>query len=490
MGITLRLMAAALIPTEVWEIVFSYAIDDERILSLEPVTSFSESAWTRTSSGQWILSSPKDTLVSDQKAVYSTIKAIVGTCKLWRNIGAEYLFRSLFFQDPKRLELLRSTLEKESMLGRWTKKLHLNFLSAPLASTKVEDAIVSVIKQCKNLEIAMLNRSLAPVFPRIADALCSYNRKSLRVVHWEVPGEALPKVIATLSGLPYLTSAHIDIARPTSEVHLGSTANLALRLRHLRHLSLSGFLEDFVEQAIGWTLPALTSLALDFGLERSDLPNVLELLKQHGLGLTSLDVTSIVPLNVPAALALCPSLTQLAFNPNWALDGSGGALGHASVERVGLHQLLSAFGVGLALGPEDPVSAQVVRRANDANFAMLTKDAFPRLRAVRALSRTLLRELNRADGPAEECYPRWEAWWRQCDRQGIRLEDCTGAELGTLPETEGESDESEEEEEDADGEMRPSNVWELRQLLEECRRMNATREAPMPMPLDFLQSQI
>jgi hypothetical protein len=418
----------------------------------------------------------------------------MSTCKLWRNIGAEYLFRTLFFQDYKRLRNFRVTLNSEPQLGRWTRKLHFNLRSVPPDSiADIGDTITSIIQQCRKLEIAILNRSLAPIFPRIANALCDRNRRSLRVVHWEVPGESVQKVIATLSGLPYLTSIHLELARPgaEAEVHLGSVAGLGLRLPHLQDLSLVGFLEDLLEHAIRWELPSLSSLALDFGFEREDLPDVLEFLKQHGLNLTSFDVTSIIPLNVPAVLALCPSLTSFAFNPNWALDG-GGTLQHPTIERIGLHHLLQAFGVGAS---DDRIAGAVVRRANDTNFAALTKANFPRLQVIRALSRTLLRELNKADGPAEECYGRWEDWWRQCERQGIRLEDCTGAELGNLPqsETETESDSEEDGSEESDEweeeeEMRPSNVWELRQLLEECRRMNATRDSFMPMSM--LQGQI
>ena len=123
---------------------------------------------------------------------------------------------------------------------------------------------------------------------------------------------------------------------------------------------------------------------------------------------------------------------------------------------------------------------------------------------------TVLRDLNAADGPEGSCFERWERWWDQCARQRIRLEDCTGNLLGTLPEdpqdeeegTDEDVDSGEEEEQDDDDDEYddedgmdveadedgmgfkiriPARVddgpfSELRQLLDECRKMSAERE--------------
>jgi hypothetical protein len=85
---------------------------------------------------------------------------------------------------------------------------------------------------------------------------------------------------------------------------------------------------------------------------------------------------------------------------------------------------------------------------------------------------------------------RWERWAGMCEGMSIRLEDCTGALLGTLPQEEEEDDDEDEEDEfledndhsyTADEEpARPGGVGlsELRALLEECRRMSEEREDP------------
>ena len=108
---------------------------------------------------------------------------------------------------------------------------------------------------------------------------------------------------------------------------------------------------------------------------------------------------------------------------------------HAHLTHVGLHQALHAFGVGYAgtYARADPLVVRYIRRSNDLNVAALTRRAFPRLARVRLLNRTLLRDLEAADGPADACWERWERWAAQAARERVRLEDCTGNELGQLP---------------------------------------------------------
>jgi hypothetical protein len=102
--------------------------------------------------------------------------------------------------------------------------------------------------------------------------------------------------------------------------------------------------------------------------------------------------------------------------------------------------------------------------------------------------------LERQNGPEDEEYARWQRWEAQCKAEGVRLEDCTGALLGDLPldsedewlededseyeyeEDGGEKQEKQEQKED--GGLRPSNVKELRDLLDEIRRMSVTEPTP------------
>ena len=209
-----------------------------------------------------------------------------------------------------------------------------------------------------------------------------------------------------------------------------------------------------------------------------------------------LDLNCIPSLDVPAILDLCPLLTTFTFNPDWRLPGWENhqlfasplvRAPHANITTIGLHHLMYAFGVGYAATyTKDPSVAQSIRRQNDVNFAALHRRNFPRLERIRVLSPVLLADLEKNNGPSQHCFERWERWSRQCQREGVRLEDCTGATLGTLP----EYDESEEETEDGEesvvegeGEaVGGQHMTTLRELLLECRKMNAERELDAPSP--------
>ena len=182
-----------------------------------------------------------------------------------------------------------------------------------------------------------------------------------------------------------------------------------------------------------------------------------------------------------------------------------------------------------AVAGEDwsPLLNQIMRRHNDLNMAALNKTNFPKLQRIRALSQSMLNALNKSDGPSGENggYDRWNRWSTTCLRSGIRLEDCTGQSLGTLPQDDESEDESEDEsgdersdedDEDEDGdddddyddedEDEDSGEWasesdeeeepewerrvsplpegngrtmELTRLLEECRVMNEGRDEEM-----------
>jgi hypothetical protein len=89
--------------------------------------------------------------------------------------------------------------------------------------------------------------------------------------------------------------------------------------------------------------------------------------------------------------------------------------------------------------------ARYVTQSNELNMAALNKYNFPNLKQIRALDKSMLEDLNKRNGPSRDDdddggYDRWLKWWTMCANAGIRLEDCTGAPLGTLPGTDGEGD--------------------------------------------------
>ncbi|KAG6879078.1 hypothetical protein C0992_005286 [Termitomyces sp. T32_za158] len=389
----------------------------------------------------------------------------------------------------------------------------------------LDEALNSIIKHCPNLEIFIVDVPMGETFGPVADTLATYALKSLRTVHWHVSCDLLPKVIWALDSLPSVICAHIDFESKSDDdqdgVPLGSAADLQISLPHLQQLSLRGLFGQFVEEATGWALPSLQCASFDSINHRHDQPDIDSFLAAHGKGLTFLDLNCIPTLDVPAILDLCPKLISFSFNADWRLQTpeeaapASGSLttamatieamstlvhtAHPNIKIIGLHGLMYAFGVGYAA--EDPLRGHVIGRSNDLNIAALNKLNFPKLQTVRALSRAMLSDLNDADGPSEEGggMARYDKWWDMLTAQGVRLEDCTGALLGTLPNNEGEEDEEEEgeeeeeeeeeegsegdweEEEEVESELIPSHehghgVEELRNLLDQCRWMERTRE--------------
>jgi hypothetical protein len=380
--------------------------------------------------------------------------------------------------------------------------------------------LVTIVHHCPNLELFTVEWPITASFPAIADSLVSYSAKSLHSVRWKIGPECLAGLIWALDALPSLVSISIDfenfsmtpstprdgaseLSEDTSPL-LGTASHISLSMDYLQQLSLRGHSEEFVEQAIGWSFPVLQSFTLDFAAHRNNLPDVVEFLKHHGAQLTFLDLNTILTLDLPGILAACPMLTHCSFNPDWRLpfhgDPGDGApptlLGepHPHITHLGLHQLLHAF-----LPPSHPtsnsaqggtglpqVATMLLQRTNDLTFSQLTRTMFPALKVVRVLNRTLLAGLERQNGPEDEGYARWERWEEQCEAEGVRLEDCTGALLGDLPmdsEDEWEEEEDSEyeyvyEEVEEDDALRPSNVKELRDLLDEIRRMSVSEPTP------------
>ena len=114
---------------------------------------------------------------------------------------------------------------------------------------------------------------------------------------------------------------------------------------------------------------------------------------------------------------------------------------------------------------------------------------------MRLLNPLLLQHLNDENGPKEgECSARWERWWDACQSQG-EVGRLFGWVLGNLPQDpvgeeydEGDEEDeeyyTEDEEEEPTG-RRVSNLAELRELLEECRRMSAEGEHEPPFLLPY-----
>ncbi|KAF9041557.1 hypothetical protein BJ165DRAFT_1303491, partial [Panaeolus papilionaceus] len=475
------------LPSEILTQIFDSASDEDIIFQSGLSTSLAESAWFKDRLfGEWRLRSPQEAMNMIQRRSGVTKLSIILTCKHWNFLGAQFLYRCLHFSEPTKLLLLSRTLTHSSSRastitsshGWWTRRIHVARYTPPpnrsITLEQMEQALVTIIEHCPNLEIFVGERPLGSAFGPVIDTIATSGLKHLRTVHWVVPGESLKKVILAMHSLPHITSAYIDFSTPVDAsqeiAHLGATANIPLVMPQLQQLQLRGYMAEFVDQAIEWSLPSLQAFTLDSGTARDDVPDIVGFLENHGIGLVFLDINSEPELPVARILALCVNLQTFCFNVDWRVSGQPVATQHGmashlvdhphpNITTIGLHGLLHAFGVGLvgATASLHPHTTRHVRLSNDMNVAALNRANFPRLQRVRVLSRGLLIDLNTANGPSvkEGGYERWARWVGMMQREGVRMEDCTAGRFGSLPmddegvgEGEGESDEEEEEEEE------------------------------------------
>ncbi len=321
----------------------------------------------------------------------------------------------------------------------------------------------------------MVERPLGESFGPVMDALAHDTSRRLRTIHLNIPGEGVAKILWALVSLPHIAAACIVVdtdASPVEEiVRPGSAAeNQPGAARHLQQVSLRGYVGTLLGQLGGLRLPSLRSFSIDSSTGAQD---PVEFLARHGSNLALLDLNLKNPADVPLILDLCPNLHTFTFNADWRIPSRNSLSSHIvnqphqHITTVGLHGLSYAFGVGTRYLQSTTVhhslEANYAARCNDLNFAALDICNFPKLHRIRAVNRCMLEDLNTSNGPSMESggYGRWSRWRSMCERYGIRLEDCTGQLLGTLPQnndggegSDGESGDSVEGS-DEDGDIFP-----------------------------------
>lgn len=361
-------------------------------------------------------------------------------------LGYEYMYRTIYLSDRRQLQKLCHILDANSSLGHYVRAIYI-YDDDRLGSTKLnalgmDDCLVSLVRHCPNLQHFIVVPELDPAsFLSVADALRTYCTSSLKLLQWRLFFSVQGKVPQVLRTMRHLVALQIELSYPPSET-TGSFAGIRqlvdVCFPHLRQICLRGAIQDFVEQIATWEMPVLAHLTLDFKLCQNDFPDLNEILATHGPQLDLLDINALPTLDVPTILNICSKLTTFCFNLDWQLEGMMVARPHATLQTIGLYGLRHAFGVGFPseVAQVNPFEAAVLRRRNDMNFHALNKTSFPALQRIRILETTLLQDLNRSNGPDQGIsggYNRWERWWDQCANHGIRLEDCTGDFLGTLP---------------------------------------------------------
>lgn len=384
-------------------------------------------------------------------------------CKKWSRVAIDFMYRAVLVSDVAHLSALCRVLDTNSKLGWWTRTIYFykdaRLGAADFMKGVIADCVSSLIRHCPHTQMFMVDPMVgAQVFPAVADAIRTYCSQSLTYARWHLSNQSLALLIPSLQSLQNISMLHLRISHaPTQDTVRTSSAirpRLDVAFPLLEDFGLSGEILDILEEIPSWDLPKLTTFTLDFANNVHDFPDVVEIIGSIGLQLEVLNINSIPTLDVPHILSVCPNLKTFCFNLDWNLEGYLTRLPHKNIERIGLHGLKHAFGVGYAasVAQVNPFEAIIMRRRNDNNFAALTKSNFPKLSVIRMLSPTILRDLNKSNGPSRGvCYERWERFWEQCAEQRIRLEDCAANLLGTLPDA-GELDGGEGEEEDGQDE--------------------------------------
>ncbi|KAJ3555547.1 hypothetical protein NM688_g2514 [Phlebia brevispora] len=487
---------AARVPAEIWISIFRFAVAAQSGLDITALPmATSPSFWTKGFRKEWVLRTPLDDASLLHRQRNTTLKSIVCTCRFWRQLGAEFLLEYLYFQDPANVIRLCAVLDSDRHPGRYIRRLHIARFHERFGFTleELQMALVSIIQHSHKLQIFIMEWPLRNAFASAMDALCTYSARSLQTLHVYIPQGELAKLIWTLDTLPCLLAVHLEFTGTrTEDSSLGAASNIVLTLPRVHQLTLRGFASDFVDQAVDWSLPSLRTLTLDFTTHRDDLPDILEFLRSHGSQLTFLDVDCIPEQDVRPILDFCPALETFAFNGDWRLpldDAQPHPVSavvhqpHPTITTIGLHGMHYAFGVGTALQAPFHVSAFHCD-SNDFTFFALQKHNFPKLERIRLLSSSLLQHLEEANGPKGDFRRRWERWWIHCSNQEIRLEDCTGAELGDLPVDEEDYSDtgSEAGEVESVSEMALDDpIARIRALTERCRQMTASLQYPYPI---------
>ncbi|EJD01390.1 uncharacterized protein FOMMEDRAFT_111168 [Fomitiporia mediterranea MF3/22] len=446
-------MPVPALPTEIWREILDIAAQDDPILETSLVSPLAECSWYEMVFGEWWLRKPQEALRIRQRQSYALKKAFMETCVSFAQIGAEFMYRSILVGDPKRLRSLVEIFDRNTKLGWWVKAIYVyadeRLGIHDLNVVGMDDCVISLVRHCPKLEVFIVDPQVAATpFLAIADALRTYCSSSLKLVQWKLAFNAQSKLVPAVIGMRHLVALQIDLSYPLEETSTtlpGVRQTLGVTFPHLRQLSLQGAIQDFVEQIALWEMPELTSLTLDFKLSRHDFPDIQEVLEPHASQLEMLNINAIPTLDVKSILGMCPNLTTFCFSLDWQLEGNLVVMPHKKIKTIGLYGLRHAFGVGFAgeTARINPFEAVIIRRRNDMNFAAINKVNFPSLSIVKILEPGLLNDLNRNNGPAEGlCFERWERWWDQCANQRVRLEDCTGNPLGTLPQLpQGEEEE-------------------------------------------------
>jgi hypothetical protein len=346
--------------------------------------------------------------VWEQSQLYPTKRALMLVCKAWAAIAEEYMYESLIvnmfglYNDAKLSALFQNTIQAERF-RRWVQRVDAD---------EVSDFAMKLLGELPNAKIQRV---------------------------WEVwadsrDGEDQMEVSQSkFSGSFQLYN--LDIALNNSGVAFPSTNHVAIHPRHLslyvapfsQHLPLESPMhfpklqylaisipfnlyyakEAFLTITESWTCPALTHLCING--PTSEHPTLItNLVLRHGETLQYLELMGPIS-SLHSILRACPHLTSLAITePKNIKRLMEDQLQHSNLQTIGL----------TITGPDIEVLIS----------SLCDHESFPKLSLVRitsAASRWMKQSIRE--------YIRWfDPIAIQLLEAGIRLEDCTGADLGPV----------------------------------------------------------
>jgi hypothetical protein len=314
---------------ELWREIFYYATFQPGLLDTSPLPPTSDElrSWTVPSQHQAELSWRLQTQIS-----------IVSVCKLWWNVGVEFLYRHIRIRNTLRLTLLTNTLENNAKsivqadanhsirpLALCVKRIDLELAYWWTSSPVQVKALNSLLRMCGSVQILQSYGFVHPLHPALVPAIPEQAR-NLR--HWRIQWDFLPTDPASVGRNLLQHLHHFGILEVLQLEISGGLAfpYLVISLPKLHMIglnvfALSGDETNLLLTSISrWDLPAFQSFQLTTSWdERGSVDGLRMFFDSHGPKITTFGLIGSpdpLPATEPTLETFlnCPSLEDLSAN--------------------------------------------------------------------------------------------------------------------------------------------------------------------------------
>lgn len=351
---------------------------------------------------------PEVTYPWEQSRLYVTKRTLMLVCREWETLAAEYMYESLVVElfgvgnERKLLTSLRTTKRGERF-RRWVKRVdasrHIHSALARVCRDGLPNAHIQHLWRGGNhmspMEEVPQTRFSTTFQPHTL-SICSHH------FHIACPSAIQPRHITL-----YLLGADINLPRD-SPMHLPNLRHLSI----ITVLPLNRVSETFATITKFWKCPVLTQLCINVWSSRSleclsVIPNLVSCFRKPLRHLEILAPTTVSTLH--AILHTAPDITSLIISTPLTMTlWMGNQLRHSNLQTVGL-------------GIHCPNSWTLISDLSD-------REAFPNLSLVRIVT-----PMTRLTKPSLQSLPESLCLRAiQLLRHGIKLEDCTGADLSSV----------------------------------------------------------